>query len=258
VYLCLTIILVVIGIFLHEYGHLYAMHQHGIKVSELCIGVPIPKLTVQFRSKFCFGTLVRFSPVLLVGYVYPESKEEYDQLDFRPNLEISAAGIITSLAYGALTFAVACLIRNNLLQFAGFLLTAIVMMALRKILSIYLLPIISLTAFGLVPSFLTYVFRTIPDAGRETADILAKLNVASFDKAFVWAAIFSIALALLNLIPLMPLDGGKLISACIKKWLSPMLASYYTLLTALVTLILVLVNLYDLILGVIRAAIRLF
>ncbi len=253
-YLAFCILLVLITVFLHEYGHLYAMHKYGIRVKKLTLGLDVPYITLRFQHpKFCFGTPICLSPILIMGSVEMEDPKSIGALSLARQLEIYGSGIVMNLVASSFLIMLA---QKDVLHIVRFCLFGFLILVFRKGICWFLLPAFSLAAFYYVPALLVNTFAAIPDAGQATSTTMMNLEVSSLSQALMGAGVVSIVLALLNLIPMQPLDGGKLISACGNKLLPSKIMKVYDLLTVIIMLGVILVGLYDLFLAFARLIIK--
>jgi membrane-associated protease RseP (regulator of RpoE activity) len=244
-YKLLGIFLLFVIIFLHEYGHSSAMNKYGIKIKKLSVGLDIPYFTLRIRNpKLHFGIpIIHISPLLICGSVEMEDPESLNDLGLAEQLEIYGSGVVMNLVVGLFLIMLA---QNSLYKYGIFFcIISLIVLFLEKITK-FLLPLVSLAMICYLPKLVFDTLGAIPDAGKLTSDILIR-ELTGFQGTFLSFGFISIAIAIINLFPIQPLDGGKIIYACGKKWLPSWVINIYNPLNTIIMLFLVLVNIYDLI-----------
>lgn len=194
---------VVIGLLIaiHEYGHLLAAKLCGIPVKRFSIGFG-PKL---FGFKLA-GTSYWFSLIPLGGYVLPA----LDDADFR-----------RLPTYKRITFALGGPVANIVAAFAGLFLIGVSQSGPVKAFSFAateLMRGLQLQLHGLSTLLVDFgqmsgIVRIIVVGGAEFGSTLADL--------LVFSVLINISLAVLNLLPLPPLDGGRILFCVLEKIYRP-------------------------------------
>ena len=256
-YTTIFVILFLMAVFLHEYGHLSAMHKNGIKVNNLSIGVPIGPMIVIRHPKLCFGIPVQISPFLIMGSVRPENPEEIDELSFDKQLEIYGGGIVMNCLFSIFLL---LSITKKLWVAVSCLILGIVILKFRAKVCTYVLPLLSAFAVVIIPWLVMTAAKMVPDAGQNSSLALQEIaeHVSDLRMAVLFASVSSVCMAVFNLVPLMPLDGGRLVLVYFKKWFPEKLIRVYTGATIVVTLAIMLISTYDFIFAVLRSIWRHF
>lgn len=231
--IALAVVLVILSISIHELGHYEAMRRCGVKVKEVSLlGIPcpfLPSISIRIRNS---ETIWMIHPFLPIGaYVKPESDDEILSKSLKDQLYIYSNGIIANMAYAFAILAIIMIVLgisheearyDKVLAitflFAG---TAWLIWRLRRVISLAL-PILTIPLFLLT----TYsIFSFSPKEVLEAGGGGPVAVIGMFDQAkgtleaMVVAALISINLALMNLVPIKPLDGGHVFGAILKSWL---------------------------------------
>ncbi len=194
---------IVIGLLIaiHEYGHLLA--------AKLC-GIPVRRFSIGFGPKL-FGfklaeTSYWFSLIPLGGYVLPA----LDNADFR-----------RLPTYKRITFALGGPIANIAAAFAGLFLIGIsrfgpvqaVSFAATELMRGLQLQLLGLSMLFADFGQMSGIIRIIAVGGAEFGSTLTDL--------LMFSVLINISLAVLNLLPLPPLDGGRILFCVLKKIYRP-------------------------------------
>lgn len=216
----LGILLLLIALIVHEAGHALAMMRRGIEIQEAGIGLPITgKLKLTFRSRFLPFPIV-LTPALLGAYVRPTKKgtERLESMSYRDQAVCSGAGVVMNVVFGgALLCIVASIsVHSSANNQARLLVVSLIAGGVAAAAAIFrrafsrVMPV-----FG-VAGLLLLIFSLI-DSTENVGGPLTVVSTAASGKSLVDALkmgfVMSISLAYLNVLPLFPLDGGKIVSA---------------------------------------------
>ncbi len=184
----LTALLILAGlVVIHELGHAVCGWISGVKMKEFSVGIG-PGLKIDLPENKYLGTII-LSPFLIGGYVLPDA----EQLDALPKWRRVLFYLGGVLANAALTSLILLLLGYPALKaiFGPFIIT-------------FLFPF-------LLGKFLIFGF---PEGGGMMGPIgiVSQLS-GNFDPLFI--ANISLSLAVLNVLPIPPLDGGKIMIALI-------------------------------------------
>lgn len=187
-------------ILIHELGHFIAAKLSGIPIEQFSIGIG-PKLWSFKKGR----TEYRLSVFPVAGYVLPETKDLHDFYRIPSSRRIifalggPAANIILSII---------CLAVLNVIT-TGFSFFGILIHPFVQIVSITSQFLSALPALFTSPGQLSGVVGIVAIGGQFVA--------AGFSNILQFAVIININLALLNLLPLPPLDGGKILFCLLEK-----------------------------------------
>lgn len=187
-------------ILIHELGHLIAAKLSNIPIELFSVGFG-PKLW-SFRKG---QTEYRLSALPIAGYVLPkiENEDDFFQIDSSRRIAFALGGPLANII-----LAVICLGFLNALTM-GFSFYAVLIfpfVQLTKTTSQFLYALPSLFSS---PDKLSGIIGIVAMGGQMVAgDFLNILNLA---------VMLNINLAVLNLLPILPLDGGKIVFCLLEK-----------------------------------------
>lgn len=218
-YTLLTLFLVLLGIVLHELAHGLNMRKRGVRIAMVGLGLPIRPRFVIPAGKFGLPFAVSLSPILVVAFVNPVP-EDMSKLSYRQAAWVYGSGAITHLIYGC---GILALYTANLsggwtavrwLVIAACLLLASGLWLGRYWLTGVLIPIIGLLL--LIGFFYAFVKGLGKPGGLIAAGGL--MHQPSLSRALLISGLLAIALGLVNMIPLWPFDGGRIMGEVLRKW----------------------------------------
>ena len=218
-------------VLLHEIGHMMAMRATGLQVEELAVGMYVPGVPGIEIYTDSSGTRYSFYPVPLGGYARAASEERVAALTYWQKAQVRSAGIWVNL----FVFAVIAAIRIAVTRPTGKVERVIFWGALSIITLVGAAPaatcafVTPMLMFA-VTGYLVYVVvrHAISDGA---FPILGPIGAARFVRhrtvvsqehqgvshqetpfgaARRYLEAISLAIALVNIIPVMPLDGGWL------------------------------------------------
>lgn len=197
-----TISLVIV---LHELGHLLAAKRMGIPIARFSLGLGPKIWGFKFGGiEYCVS-LIPFG-----GYVLPvlEDEQAWEKIPLRNRLLFSVAGPVANVLAALIGFAV-----MNSVQL-GLSLHAVVYLPLEQIATT------SIQMIKLIPMLFTQ-----PDQLSGIVGIVAAggayvgLNLVKLVQFFV---LLNLNLAIFNLLPILPLDGGKIVMGLLRKVYEPL------------------------------------
>lgn len=210
----------------HELGHYLAMRECGVRIKEVALlGIPVRYLP-SFR--WTHGDTLWGVHLFVIGaYVEPASEKEVPSKGLWDQIYIYCNGITANIVYALLMGSLAFLVSDDwfktemqkavfVASFAG---SAWLIWMGRRFVALAL-PILALPVLGLI---VYSIFSVTPNEAVEQGSggpvavisLLTKAN--SYAGAFWLAGIISLSLALVNLAPIIPLDGGKIFLALIER-----------------------------------------
>lgn len=213
-------------ILVHEYGHYWMMRRCGVQVVEFTIGFGPTLWEKELKS----GTIFRLKPIILGGYTRPveTGPNSMEQTTRGQRALIYLGGM---LANAVTAFVAIAIVRYLTMTYLG-ILHPLVGWAPR-----YVKPGLSalLESFGIwlaTPFILVwFIVRHFSEMlGSMSGPIgiiafgsqVATIKATAFMRVMAWLDVFgtlSAAVAGFNLIPLMPLDGGRILDLLVEKWL---------------------------------------
>ncbi|MHC4748131.1 MAG: site-2 protease family protein [Planctomycetota bacterium] len=193
-------ILINLLILAHEFGHLIAAKLSKIPIERFSIGFG-PKLW-SFKKG---GTEYRISAFPVAGYVLPEVKD-FDDFFLTP----ASRRILFALGGPAanIILSIICLSVLNIIT-TGFSLYGIFLQPFVQLINITTQFLSALPALFASPGQLSGVVGIVA-VGGQFVD-------AGLSSILQFAILININLALLNLLPLPPLDGGKILFCLLEK-----------------------------------------
>ncbi len=201
----------------HELGHYLAMRRHNIPVTEIGLGIPLPKvphLRVRVRGGkvpvyFCLH------PLLIGAYVKPTLRGivYMKRLGYVDYAEVYGAGILANYT-GAVTLIALLVLLKGSWNFVIPLAVAGCIFWLRRPLSAFLLPLTSLFALA----FTAYGLYLVPLRQAGPSEIIAFAQAPSWEEVVTRVAIFSFSLGLLNSLPFPILDVGNIIAKLAERY----------------------------------------
>lgn len=224
-YILLTAFLITVCVVMHEAGHAYCMKIHGIQIKRAGLGFG-PGIEV-FSKKL--GYPVKIGIILLGAFVEPQDGEmnRLKTMPYRVQAEIYGAGVIANIVFSmviAVFLNTLAVLRGDMsggifLSTALFVVLAAVVWFKRCFVSMYLTPVIGI----LFLAFLVYIlfFNSTPNSSEVSGpggivEIVGTAN--SFEYGMIIAMVISINIALFNMLPFLPLDGGRIYSALVRQY----------------------------------------
>ncbi|MHC4109665.1 MAG: site-2 protease family protein [Planctomycetota bacterium] len=187
-------------VLVHELGHLIAAKLSGIPIQQFSVGFG-RKLWSFTRG----GTQYRISLLPVAGYVLPEAKDldDFYRIPSSRRIIFALGGPAANLIHSVICLAVLNIITTGF-SFYGILIQPFV-----QLINITAQFLSALPALFASPDQLSGVVGIVAVGGQIVA--------AGFSNILQFAVIININLALLNLLPLPPLDGGKILFCLLEK-----------------------------------------
>lgn len=211
------IVLLLLALTVHELSHGIIMRKYGIVVPEAGLGLPLPYLpsiSIRVSPNFTF----KIHPFLIGAYVRPAEEAQIEKLPYREKAHIYGAGIIANFIMGFLMIMPWMIVKliihpearvTNLLILILLVFLTFVLWRFGGKISAYVFPFLGVV----MVSYLIWSMITIGVKENIMGPIgLFKmgLGLVSLYQATMWGAQVSIGFAMFNLLPLIPLDGGRI------------------------------------------------
>jgi regulator of sigma E protease len=193
-------LLIGLVIWFHELGHFIAAKKAGIGIAVFSLGFGPRLIGKKWR-----GTEYRLSLIPLGGYVLPEIEDEREffAIPVNKRIQMSLGGLIASFLFPVICFSVIFPILHGL-SFAN-----VFYRPLAHVLHLLRQMILSLPYVFSHAEQLSGIVGVVALGG--------SLVGASWMNAFQFAAFLSLNLAVLNLLPVPVLDGGKVLMYLLEK-----------------------------------------
>lgn len=261
-------ILVTIGILslaltIHETAHAYYMWKMDIPIKRAGLGFPIgPKLTFNL-PKIPFP--ITLSLVLIGAYVEPteEGTEQILALSHKERSLILGGGVLWNL----ITAAIAALLwlGGSMLEVGrgpsqigwsiiGVSVVFIVVLPIfRKFITAYVVPVLGVlllvyVVVTLVPTLFSVVADPASGGAEGVVGPIGIIKIGSLFTSFLdriyFFAFLSLNFGLFNMLPLMPLDGGRIVNTPIERRFGEKFANIHTGVTVFAMMLLFVIVMY--------------
>lgn len=215
-WITLTALLFVFALGVHEAAHALVLRRLGVRIASAGLGMPLPPmLRITGRGERPTLTL---SPWLVGAYVSPDARdaELIEAFDYRDTVWYAGAGIVSNLLMGEFLIGVVFATGGSLL---GSLIAAGLLVLTwfgRRLLVSYVFPVLGVPLLGFLAYSLAVGFAHHDALG--PAGVVELVGSAvSFRTAVLLGALINISLAIFNLTPIYPLDGGRIADAVLRR-----------------------------------------
>jgi membrane-associated protease RseP (regulator of RpoE activity) len=214
IHIGIFVMIIALAVSLHEIGHAVPMHHRGIEIEKMGIGISIwPTVTLRHKR---ISFPVVFSPWLLAAYVMPSSAGNAHQqtLSYRDQAICYGGGplanIVSSLGAFAGAVSVAMIENPAWRSVAGISILMLMAYACWKF-RYFITQYVFLVLCILMLVFFVSILASSGDDKTAWGEFFDSLGTLSgVLKAY---GVISLALGLINLSPIIPLDGGRIVNA---------------------------------------------
>ena len=228
----LTVILCLLAITFHELGHAYAMYRCGVPIERIgLLGIPVKGVPFLKKDFTLNGGITRFEihPLIIGAFVKPkdESLESQSTLN---KVYIFGAGPLVNILYTAILFSIsgiriptATLWGQEIWLLGWMPAIAIVTFLFFKPLCRFVVPILGLAMLvSLTSALLLSEHPQESVAGPVTLIHILSNGYAKMEPFGIFAAtfiagIFSLLIGLSNMLPFVPMDGGRIFHTYLEK-----------------------------------------
>lgn len=180
-------------IVVHELGHLLAARASGIAISKFSLG--FGRRICGFRAG---GTEFQLSLIPLGGYVMVAASDEKEYLSIKlwKRLTMSLGGPVANMLLPVLLFSTANLIAGK------FTVSALLIEPIGRTVAILMAMLVAIGQLFTGNGDVSGVVGIVAAGGK---------MISSLAAGAMFASLISLNLAIVNLLPLPPLDGGKIV-----------------------------------------------
>lgn len=222
-----TVFMLLANIAAHEAAHALALRGLGGRIDRAGLGIPIGvMLEIAPRGRRDFT--LTLSPWLIGAYVEPdrESEKLIENAGYRDQAWFAGAGVIANLIIGLATMTVIGIYRGSWQLIVFPIITAGLVWVLRKLITA-VLPLFGVAALALL------VWALIDSVGEPAGPVgvVQAVIVEDLGHALATSAGMAFALAILNMIPIFPFDGGRVADAALSKSFGPKVSGRFRVAT---------------------------
>lgn len=219
-----TAILVLLALAVHEIAHAVVLRGYGVPIDEAGLGLPFPPRIVLRPTRRRHFRL-SFSPWLIGAYVsFPEKHiGTINALPYRDRAWYAGAGITANLVSAGALWVIVDVITGRWQRALIIIAVTVAIVVWRKHVTAYLYPALGLPALALLAWSLADTFGQ-PQG--PVGFVQLAISHTPMDALIMgWAV--SLSIALLNLIPLYPFDGGRIADYVIGGWFGDRIAGKF-------------------------------
>lgn len=231
-----AVLVLLIIVCAHEAAHALVLKRLGFPIAEAGLGLPIkPRYVRQPSRRIPFR--LSLSPWLLGAYVEPDPKrqEEIEALPYVDSAWYSGAGVIANFLLGGVMWTLLDVI-DGLWVTAGIVAAGTVVLWFgRRQIAAYVLPVIG------IPTLLGVVYAIVTSVGQPQGPVGLGIFMESstWYNTLVIGFLLTMSLGILNLIPIYPLDGGRIADAAFGHLLGTKAAQRFRTVTGVLMMCLV-------------------
>jgi Zn-dependent protease len=224
----LTAVAVLLSVVAHEMMHAVAVHRLAVDTPRAGLGFFWPRWRVGTLRWWGQRTEVFVSPWLLGAWVSsdssPEARAKLDAARWRDFAWFCGAGVWINTVLGFVFLGLAAGMVGHPLLFVAFACTAVVVAALGDRFTAYVAPLLWPAA---VASLVWGMVATLGDVAAGNGQPLGLVGIARLLVAHdlhdlvALVGVINVGLAVSNMLPFMPLDGGQMFTRLLRVWRVP-------------------------------------
>lgn len=230
----LAVVLFILCVIVHEAAHAYALHQVGFTIKAAGLGLPLwPRLKLKPTARRPYSISV--SPWIIAAYVQArdEDEEKIKKLSYWDQAWFSGAGVVANLAVGGMLVGVVLAIQGHIVPAFGWAGMGLLVWWAGRFVTAVMVPVVALGVFGLIIyTTVTTTAQLVTGTGDpQMSGVLGIgkfLTVSTPLDALKVAALMSISLGLINMLPLRPFDGGRICGDLVRRWWGATAERVYT------------------------------
>ena len=192
-------------IFLHELGHFLAAKRMGIPIARFSVGLGPKVWGFKMGEPEYWLSLIP-----CCGYVMPalDDKESFDNIPLKSRILFALGGPAANILGAFL-----CLSLMNIVKL-GFSVNSVIYLPLEQICQMALQIGTAVPSLFSQPENLSGIVGIVAAGGAHVG--------LSFVKLLQFSVLLNVNLAVLNLLPILPLDGGKIVMGLLRKIYQPL------------------------------------
>lgn len=224
-----AVTLVLLTLVAHETAHALVLRKLGFRIVEAGLGLPFPpRIVLPATKRIPFR--LSLSPWLICAYVTPdpEQREAIDALPYTDIAWYSGAGVIVNLVTGGGFLAVLNAVNGRWFTCAVCVVVTVVVWLARRHVAAYVLPIMGL------PVVVWLGYSLIQDVGTPEGPVglaVALVSPTLYQAIIIGGLAVSLGLGVVNMIPIYPFDGGRIMDAALSRLFGSRCASMFRVVT---------------------------
>ncbi len=215
----LSIVLFALSISVHELGHAFAMRHYGVKLRSICL-LGFGQTIFKFTLPHWFGNtpvLIKLFPIGAFVEPSEEGSEKIEGLKYSEYVHIYGAGIIANCLYSGALLLISALISGFVEKELVIAMILIIIGLFPRYSSHLIIPVGLFIAFVISFIAIDSPAKIVNDSG-SFISIVEMMQGRSNNLVEVtkFGAILSFSVAIFNVLPLIPLDGGRIFLRLLK------------------------------------------
>ena len=206
-----VVLALVVTLIIHELGHAFQMWKHGIAIKRLGIGIPIGP--IGFHVRIGNFPPIYVHPALIGAYVEPENENDIKNLPYTQQDDISAEGVLWNIATAAILMIFFQILNGGVITPLIAIAILVSLFYFRSKLT-FIVPLLGVVLVGFTIYIMTGGGAGSGASGDEAGLVgpvgIVQMFGSSSMSFWQMLTIFSLAIGTTNMIPLPPLDGGRI------------------------------------------------